>query len=698
MIGKIITDPETGIPLDNNGNTVSPSAYQPPEALMKLFARCQADYGIAWQLQHRPFPEFDGCSLLQRANLDQQTFGAYVGTEYVPANKRWRWRGRKNTARNKIIGILAQLMSGILIPTIYATDDQNNESSECAKVMRILIQEHLRRADYEIKFMFMILSALVNPATFVNVEYVQKMQNVKVQLAGGKTDIKQAIDDLMSGLMLNIVPIDELLLGDFYTFNMQLQPYMIRLRRISYDVAKGIYSKKYFDDDGKDMFNYVQAGKTRVFAATQENQTLYDIEWTEGDQNMVQEATFYYRGEDLQITWLGGVFMGNFDSSNPDEVYNMNPFTHRRMTQVGDAWGSMPVYPFAKSGNEPLDPGMRFAYYKSVAFKEFWDDATLNMAERLLVDGMHLDVMKPILISGISKYDSNVIAPGAVASLPIGAVVAPYQLGPNIAAAMNVLTKEAQDIEESSISSVLQGQLGGQKMSAVAITATIAAAQKMLTVFTTLAADLIRQVGELSIDCIIINETVGELNEEVTGNLGMKFATYLVRGSEKGRDVTHKIIMTDRYMGRQLTEKQKQDREWQLWEMAGGTKKDAMKIWEVNPYQFARRKYTCVVDSDEMLDMSTGAVQQRKQAALAVLTSPMVAPWTDQEAVVTDFAIDEYGGNDPDRYKKKGNTPGQSPAADPMQSIGGLTPPNNNPQVVPTLPVANGAQSGMPVV
>lgn len=677
MLGKIVTDPETGIPLDNNGNKVSASAYQPPEPLMKLFARCQADYGIAWQLQQRPFDEFDGCSLLTRANLDQQTFGAFVGAEWVAPAKRWRWRGRKNTSRNKIIGVLSQIIAGILVPTVFATDEQNNESKDCATCMRILVQEHLRRADYDQKFMFMVLGALVNPATFVEIQYVQKMQNVKVQLANGTIEIQQAVDDLMSGLALNIVPIDELLLGDFFTFHMQQQPYLVRIRRISYDVARGIYAGRYFDkdpgppsedkkitrpanysgerEDGMiDRFDYVEAGKTRVFMATQEGQTLFDVEWTEADQNMVQEATFYYRGEDMQVTWVGGVFMGNFDPEKPDEVYNSNPFKHRRMTQVGMSWGSMPVYPFAKSGYEPLDPNMRFAYYKSAAFKEFWDDATLNMAERLMVDGMHLDVMKPILISGISKYDSNVIAPGAVASLPKDAVVAPYSLGPNIAAAMNVLAKQSKDLEDSTIADVLRGQpLGGTQQTATATMQAVVNAKKMMSVVAGMTASLVKDVGELSIDCIIMNTTVGELNEEIPGALGMKFQTFLARGKEKGRNVSHKIVFTDRYMGRKITQKQKEEREWQLWEMGGGDEKDATKISEVNPYQFARRGYSCFVDVDEMLDMSVGAKQMRKDKALAVLTSPLVAPWTDQQNVVDDFAIDEYGGNDPDRYKKK---------------------------------------------
>lgn len=695
MIGNIVTDPKTGEPLDHNGSKLSKSAYQPPKELMDLFARCQADYGIAWQLQHRPFDEFDGMSLLQRANLDQQTFGAFVGAEWVPSNRRWRWRGRKQTARNKIIGILAQMVAAISIPAVFATDEQQNESHECAKAMRILVQEHLRRAGYDLKFIYMVLAGLVNPATFVQLEYVQKMQTVKVRLANGTIDIKQAVDELMSGLALNIVPIDELLLGDFFTFNLQSQPYLIRIRRIPYDVARGIHAGRFFDMvDGKpkDRFDYVEAGKTRVFMATQENQTLYDIEWTEGDRNCVQEATFYYRGEDLEIPWVGGVFMGNFDPANPKEVFNSNPFKHRRMTQVGEDWGSMPVYPFAKSGNEPLDPQMRFAYYKSVAFKEYWDDATLNMAERLTVDGMHLDVMKPILISGIAKYDNNVIAPGAVASLPAGAVVAPYQLGPNIAAAMKVLESQKDDMSDSTIMPILQGELG-QRLSSTVYAAALANAKRLLTVSAALVSDLVRQVGELSIDCIIINETVGELNEELPGALGMKFQTMLARNKVKGRNVTNKVVMTDRYMGKKMTEEEKMDRAWELWEQGGGNSKDATKIWEINPYQFARRRYSCYVDVDELIERSMGIDQIRKEKALAVLTSPAVAPFTDPEAVVDDFAIEEYGGNDPDRYKRKGGSP------DAMMQMMGMNKPGGAMPNAGSGTVGAGAgQPGVPMV
>lgn len=694
MIGNVITDPKTGVPLDNNGNAIAPSSFQPPEAINKLFARCYNDYQQAWRLQHRSFDEFDGISLLDRVRLDQKTFGAFVGMSWDGKKKTWRWRGRKNTARNKIIGILAHLIAGILVPAVYANDENNQDAKIRAKAMTILVEEHLRKADYEIKFMYMVLSALVHPAVFVEVEYVEAFQTVKRKLADGSIKITEAIDDLISGLALNVVPIDELMLGDFFTFGIQRQPYLVRVRRITYDEAKARHAEKHFltiKGEKKDLFDYVRAGTTRTFLASQESITLYDIEWTEADLNMVQEATFFYRGEDLQVTFVGGVFMGNYDEANPDQIYNLNRFEHRRMAQIENGeWDSIPVYRYAMSGFEPLDPNMRFAYFKSAAFKEFWDDATINIAHQLLVDGMHLDVIKPILISGIAKYDQSVMAPGAVGALPKDAVVAPYQLGPNLAAAMNVLSKQDEDMQDSTIAKILEGQLG-TRQSALAVNAAIQNAKTMLGVCGGLIANLIRQVGDLTIDCIVMNTTVGELDASLPESLGMKYKTILARSHEKGHSTTHKIVFTDKYIGKVMTSQQKRQREWELWQQAGGTKKDAMRIWEINPYTFARTKYSAFVDVDELVQRSTGADKARADLAFARLTDPRVLPFTDPEAVVTDFVIDEYGGNDPDKYKHKGpvQQPQQPQQPQPNATMGtppgsvGSPPSNNNSGMYP---------------
>lgn len=664
---------------DSQGNQLSESTYQPPAHVLELFGRCMRDYQVAYALQHRPFDYFDGLSLLARTREDQRTFAAFVGAEYVTAEKAWKWKGRKNTARNKLLAIAAQMIAGILFPTVMAYDEQQNDQKSLARVMRVQIEFHLKKAKYEMQFLFSLLSALVCPAVFMQVEWVEAMQNVKVRMEDGTISMMQAVDDIISGLQLNIRPVDEIMLGDFYTFNLQRQPLIVDIKRISWDEARSRFEGKHFAKDNVtgqmiDLFGFVQPGKTRVVIATQERQVLYDIEWTEADRDFVQVLTFKYRPEDLEVCWVGGVFMGD-EGVDKQELYTLNPFKHRRMTLVFDEkgdpqWGSAPIYNYAKSGFEPADPYGRFAYYKSGAFKEYWDDDSINQAYRALQDGMKLDVYKPIMISGIAKVDGQVIAPHAVSTMPADGKMTAYSLGPNLAAAMNVIQQNAADISDSTIAGILQGQLGARQ-SALAVNAALQNAKIMLGLFGLQVADLCMQVGDLTIDCIIENTTVGSLNTSVEGALGMKYKTYLAQSKERGKTITHKIIYTDHYYGKKMTPAQIQEREWELWEAHGGNDKDAHTyVWEINPYAACRMRYQTFIDADQMLTRSMGGDKKNNQEAFAMLTDPRVAPFIDAEAVVNDFVIDEYGGNDPDRYKKKGGAQPQDTNA-MMQAIMG---------------------------
>lgn len=618
---------------------------------MRLFERVQRDYQVAYTLQHRSFDEFDGMSLLDRARLDQQTFAAFVGAEWVPQHKRWRWRGRKNTARNKLIGILAHMLAAMLYPFVMATNDKDEEDKMTARVMRILVEEYLRKADYEMKFLFMVLTALVNPAVHVHVEYVEALQRVKQKMQDGSYTVIMAVDDILSGMNLNIIPIDELLIADYYTGTIQHQPNLIRVRRIPYDQARAENEGKHIDAQGKDLFSYVIAGRTKILMAGQEHQTLFDIEWTEADRNYVQEITAYYRPEDLEVKWISGVFMGN-----QTDVYNSNPFKHRRMSlQKNDDWISVPVYPIAKSYFEPIDPTGRFYFGKSAAFKEYWDDQSLNQVHAWIHDGTALDVIKPVFLSGVAKTDATVIVPGAIIGMPAGSTATPYSLGPNIQAAYQLLEKQEADM---SLSTQDTGT-GGVPTPGITATATIQAQQNarlILGVFGNTIADLIVQVGELVQDIIIMNATIGEIDATVPEALRLKFKTLVTRGQDKGKKITNRVIFSDALMGRQLTENDKKKIEWDLYEKAGGHTSD-QRVFLVNPYNFARTNYSMWMDADKILDKSMGNDQQRKIVAFNMMADPRVAPFTNQQNVVDDFVIDEFADGDPDRYKKNMNDP-----------------------------------------
>ena len=627
---------------------LSESAYQPSDAVKKFLAKFQTDYQIGYNLQNRPFEEFDGMSLLQRTRADQQLFSAYVGAEFVAQQNRWRWKGRKNTARNKLIGILAHIIAGMLFPFVHAQNENDEPDKTTAQVMRILVEEHLRKAKYEVKFLFMACSALVNPATFVEVSYVIAFQRVKQRLSGGKIKIIEAVDEILSGISLNTLQIDELILPDFYsgTGNLQALPNLIRVRRISWDQARSEFAGKYFDSNGKDLFDYVQAGQTRVVISTQDNQTLYDIDWTEADENYVQIVTPMYRPEDLEVDIVGGVFMGN-----EEDLYNSNPFKHRRMSLIGDEWVSVPIYPFAMAGFEPIDPAGRFAYFKSGAFKEYWDDLGSNQMDRLLMDGTALDVFKPQFLSGVAKSDSTVMAPGATVFMPTGAKAEMYAMGPNLAAAINALREREKNMSESTQDPIMQGQL--QKgNTAYAVNRAEQNARIFLGVFGLFIANMVKQIGELTMDCIVQHTTIGELDASIPEALRMKYKTVLAKGKENGKDITNRIEMTDEYMGRAMNEDEIKAIEWALFDKSGGIESD-QRIYKVNPYKFARTRFSMWVDADKIVMRSTGTDQQRQLLAFQMMTDPRVVPFLDQKNVVQDFVVEPFSDGNPDRYLKK---------------------------------------------
>lgn len=676
MIGQIITGTD-GKPDPKTYTKLAISSYQPLGDVKKLWAQIQNDYQVAYLLQHRPFREFDGVSLLERAKADQETFAAYVGADWVPEHKRWKWRGRKNTARNKLISICATMLSGMLYPYVTAHNERNEEDKMTARVMRIRIEDHLKKAGYEVKFLFLLMSALVNPAIFIQVEWVEMMQKIK-----NNGMIEEVLNEALSGLVLNILPIDEIMLPDFYSGTGELRKLncILRVRRIPWDEARAKWAGKYFtvgvDQKSTDLFNFVQAGMTRIFLTGNEHQELFDIEWTEADRGYVQEITAYYPYEDLEVPCVGGVFM-----VNENDVYNNNPFTHRRFTLTPDGWKSFPVLPFVMGGFEPLDPAGRFAYFKSGAFKEYWDDKAINKMSSLAYDGTYLDVIKPTTISGVTKVDGTMMVPGGVFGIPAGQNMQQYSLGPNLQAAWQAIKQYDEDMNASTQISPVPNP-GQANISAAQVNAASAQAKKFISIFSVFVAKMIKDVGDLVIDCEVNQGCLCGIDDRIPGHIGLIPKTVLVKGKDKGKSVTHKITFTDKHMGKKYTKKQIMDKEWVLYNKSGDNpqarKNSDQRSYEVNPFQYARTVYSTGIDVDEMMDKSIGAKQNRAMTSFNILTDPRVAPFTDQQAVIDDFAIEEFGGNDPDRYKKKASA--QPMPGDPNTMANSIMNQNPTPQ------------------
>lgn len=652
-----------------------------PADVKKLWEQVQQDYFQAYALQNRPFEEFDMMSLLQRMNLDQQTFGAFVGANYSPAEQQWRWQGRKNTARNKIIGIMAHMVSAMLYPFVYAYNEENKEDELNARVMRILIENHLKKTGYEDKFLFMICSALVNPAVFAQVEYVEALQKVKFK-KDGKWVIEEVVDELLTGIHLNLIPVDQMLLADFYTYDIQKQPYIIKVRRIGYDEAKSIYGGKYFLK-GTDVFEYVKTGEMTqqpTMGASRDYQTIYNIDWTLADQNFVQEITAYYKSEDLEVTFVGGVLMGNYD-----DVYNSNPFKKRRLTtnKKGE-YVTAPVYPFAKTGFEPIDPNGRFAYYKSAAFKEFWDDASINRTYQLLQDGNYLGTFPPNMITGVANIESSIMVPGNTFSAPKEATLTPAFQMRNTDALIAILNTNKDDISLST-QDALQSGVAEKGVTATASIKAEQNAKIIMTSSATMIAYLVRQIGQLYVDDIILHTTMGEIDANLPEGLAVKYKEIRVSTKEEGKNMNNIIKFDSNMSLPTFTQEKADDLAWKLWEENGGRNPHTY-TYIVDPYKFYKSQFSVYVDPQVIISRSIGTDQLRKERLLNYAMNPTIAPYVDMKEIVDKLVIEDLAEGDPDKFRAKED---QNQLANSMfgakPPIPGQVPSPVAPQITPNV-------------
>ncbi len=302
---------------------------------------------------------------------------------------------------------------------------------------------------------------------------------------------------------------------------------------------------------------------------------------------------------------------------------------------------------------------------------------------QLMVDGAYLDTIKPLFIDGVATVDSTVIAPGAVIGMPAGSKVTPWSMSPNLPQTMAVMQEQKSDQSDSTIAPLMMGQMG-TRQTAYAVNAAMTNAKIMLGLFSFMLADLVRQVGELTMDCIIIHTTQGELDATVPEELVLKYKTLLAKTKDKGMQITNKIIFTDELMGKKFTPQQIRDKNWQLYEKVKG--KSDQRIFEVNPYRFARTTFSMWVDADAITKSAVGLNRDQKMENIKMMTLPFVYPYVDPKAIASEV-IEEYGGDDPDKFKAKGQVnsmlgavmgtggaPG-GPQSVPGGSVGVVAPP-----------------------
>jgi len=592
------------------------SAYQPSQSVQDLTKKVKEAYQLGEETLTRPFQEFNGLSLIGRMNEDQQAWLSHSPKLFNDPESSWRWQGVRPITRNKIISTAAHLTSQLITPQVFAQNEKDEEDKEAAYVMRDLLEYNIQRSDYEQAFLYAVISGLVNPVSYFDVAYCEAYQTV-LEGTNSKHTRKEVIDDVLSGFQYNLVPADEMLIENPYTFDIQKQGFLIRKRLISFSEAEGLYGKHA-------NFVHVRPGVRAFYNG--ENGLFYDVEDVNG--TLVEEVRYMNRRGDCEVIFVNGIYL-----SNENAAYN--PMKHRTNK-------NKPKYQYAKFGAEPID-AMRFWAYKSLVSKMSNDQKLVDKQWQMAVDGSFLKTFTPIISFGAGKLSKDVVVPGTVTDLDVNAKIQPLTVGDPMAA-FNVMHEAERSLSESSQDSQMQGKEGGLPQTARQSILIQQNAETNLGVMGRMIGVMVKDVGELMLDDVMRYQTVGEIGEIIGGVPKMNYKTFIVHNRiHDGKGMTDYIKFTDRFAGQEFTEDEKRQEEMRMYQEAG----DDKHIWEVNPALFSRMSYLVSVDYEQMLKKNTAFERAFK---LETYDRAIANPFVDQRAVTRDFLLEPLMGGDASKY------------------------------------------------
>ena len=600
MIGQVIEFAKVnGVLKPVNGEL---SAYQPEQDVTEITRHVKRDYQTGVDILYDPRREFNNRSVLDELNDNQKAFLMYPRQDLVDPEEKWRWTGVRPITRNRILSLAAHLTASTLIPGVFAQNPDDEEDRDMAEIMRAMIEWNVRNSDYDVTFLYAVIAGLVNPVAYLGIEFVEAVQMIKTRTKTG-IKLEEAVDDVLSGLHISNIPLDEVLITNPYEYEIQRQRALGRRQYIEYSQLEKIFGSH-------PNWRFVTPGVKTIY--NEEDGTFYD-QRDEDLRTLAERFEYFNRGDDLQIPFINGIYLGTADVL-------ANPMKHRDQE-------NRPKYPLIKFGAEPIDE-KRFYFYKSIASKLMQDYTLTNKIWQIVVDTEVLNLKPPLGVMGDDKLGTDIYYPGAAVNVGKDTSFQQFPTG-SAASGYNLLTFVDQWINESTQDPIKRGVSGRGDQTAFEISRIEQNARIQLGQIGKMMIQMVRDLGDRMIEDIIQHETVANIEDVVAGTLRLKFRRFLLPG--QGGEKTREINFDDSLMGAQMTKKDIRKRKQKLFEQEGG-KDGSKRISLVNPNLFKRMKYMAIVDAEVLMPKNEALEAALKLDAYAkAIQNPLIA--SDMEAM-----------------------------------------------------------------
>jgi hypothetical protein len=455
-------------------------------------------------------------------------------------------------------------------------------------------------SNYQSAFVQIVFSMMYNPVTYLGAEFCEVMQKIKEHKDNGKVEMKEVLDEVLSGFEASIWGATEVLIKNVYERNIQRQPRIIKRRWVEYDELKARYGEHK---------NWVFVTKGIKSIYNDEDGLFYDVKDDEQNVNLVAEEIWYNRREDLEVPFINGIYMG-------DDNVDANPIKHR------DNF-NRPKYNVVPFGYMRI--GDHFFYYKSMMNALQWDNMAYDAMSEIVFNRAILENEMPVAVSGSDKVDSSIVYPNAVTAFENADTKVTQLLPPsNNNFGFNSLRETEKSIDEGSVNETISGDLPEASQKAFNVAQAAQNARKNISAIGKSLAESLIMYGDLMKDIIINHITVPEVEELMGGRMKMKYKTFVLNSEQTGETV---LDFDNSLIGMEMTEEEKMRDNLKLLEEVGSLS-SSKTLRRINPHLFAKFKYLTKIDIEAMFNKSAEYMQPLLTALKAQLSQD---PYVDQE-------------------------------------------------------------------
>lgn len=441
--------------------------YNPSNEINEYLQRLKSKFEEARRMREKPY-SFLGDRSAEQYWRDSEN--RWLGNLPTSRKKPWQSRVVKPVTRNRCIGIIAHLLSALIEPQFFARKNGVN-STVLAQSLSDLgeIAKDLDR--YTLKYLLTLVDAVTYGTAYIQKDYVRRKRTVKDiikwdPITGETQYTPREITDF-DGFLSSVISPFEVYLGDFFTFEMDKQPYLFRRTVVPYSIAKGEFGN--YPD-----WKYIMPGN---YENREDQDSKFSRPFNSADVTSTDVEILRYQctADDEIAVVINGVLMTPIGSPIP--------YTHKD-------------YNLVKVVFEPISP--RCAIGKSAPDRLMGEQDVIDTLYRMIIDKTYLSLFPPLLSLGREKITSSIIEPGLVTPADTESDVrVPTGVANGVGNEVNILSFIEKSMDQSSIDREQLGVSATGERSATQVLEARAGAQKVLGLFAYMISFMLEDSGRL---------------------------------------------------------------------------------------------------------------------------------------------------------------------------------------------------------